>query len=101
VVAFRRHRDDALRSYLADDAADRGAHVERRLDTPIGEAEPVQVGDADDLGGLGLFALADLDHLAPAHRGIVPTGVAARDEAVLHVDAFVGPHGDGPGAAEV
>jgi hypothetical protein len=61
----------------------------------------VQVGDADDLGGLGLFALADLDHLAPAHRGIVPTGVAARDEAVLHVDAFVGPHGDAPGDAEV
>jgi hypothetical protein len=48
-----------------------------------------------------LFALSDLDHVGTTHRRVVTAGIATRHEAVLHVDAGVGPHRNTPGDAEV
>ena len=80
---------------------DVAAQLVGRVELAVHVAEEAQVGDAERLGGRGLLGPADRRHLRARQVAVVAAGLAVGAQAVRHLDARVGPAGDGAARAEV
>ena len=84
-------------SVAADLRGDRSPQRKAVLQYAVGQAEELDLGNADDGGRRALLGLAHRARLLRAHG--VDTGLAARGQAVRDLLALPGPPRDGGGGA--
>src|SRR5690606_11778328 len=91
--------DDELRAPAAQGRHQVGAQPFVRADRAVGVVEELDVADADPVGRLALFGLADLGRVGGRHA--VDAGLAAGGQEIGDGVSFAGPDGDRSGRSEL